>query len=181
MGYPLGVLALLRRHPSLLPSLAVVTYLVAVSATRDPAFGPRIFFGGAAAIVLAIFAGLVKERAFGTTLLALAVSIAVLIGHDPSPLLRVVALGVGGAAAIAARRAVALVPSLGGLAAREPTREWAGYVIVAVPWLIPVALTLARHPAANAVAIGAGPTAIVLFFGVLSKHRLDRRQELGTA
>lgn len=179
--YSRPVLALLRRHPSLLPALAAVSYLLAVSATHEGTFSPRVLFCAFTALALAILGATAKERPLQGTLFALAISVAVLLAREPTPVLSILALAAGALSSIAARRAITLVPSLGGLAARDTSPSWSSYVLAPIPWVIAIGLTIAKHSAAPAVALGAGPASIVLFFGTLSKHRLDRRHELGAA
>lgn len=156
-------------------------YLVAVSAAREGAFGPRVVGGAILALVLAGLAATQRPRLVGVALFAVAVVVAVVLGQAPSPVLEVVVLAAAAAAAVAARHAVHVVPSLGGLAAREQGAPWLGHAIAALPFAIAIGLVAARHPTATTVALFAGPTSVLATFGVLSKHRLDRRHELGAS
>ncbi len=176
-----AVLALLRRHPGLVPALAAVAYLVAVSASREGGMGPRIVGGALVAMVLAGLAATLRERVVGVALFAVACVVAIVLGKPPSPAIEIVALVAGAVGAVAARRAVHVVPSLGGLGARELGAAWPGYVVAALPYAIAIALVAAHHRTAETVALFAGPTAVLVAFGMLSKHRLDRRHELGAA
>lgn len=171
--------ALLRRHPALLPSVASVGYVVAVAVLRQ-GIGWRAFLQVVTALALALAAATTARRALGFALWGAALVLAASLGSPLASLGLTLAACLGGlTATLAARAALARIPGFGGMVAPRPHSLEVGLVVLAVPWAVAGVVAALRGPWASATVVGAALTSYALLLGIVVKHRLERRLELG--
>ena len=176
---PLRVFALLRRHPALLPSVASVGYVAVVAALRQ-GVGWRAFLHILVALGLAVAAATSARRTLAFALWGAGVTIAASLGTPLASFGLTLASCLGGlVATLAARAALARVPGFGGMVLPRPHSLSVGLAALAVPWVVAAVAAALRGSQVPAVVVGGALASYALLVGIVLKHRLERRLELG--
>ena len=170
---------LLRRHPALLPSVASVGYVATVAILRQGG-GWRAFLHVVVAMGLALAAAMASRRALAFAWWGAAVAVAASLGTPLVSFGLTLAACVGGlVATLSARVALARIPGFGGMVVPRDHSLPVGLVVLVVPWGVAGVAAFERGPWLEATVVGGALASYALLVGIVLKHRLERRLELG--
>ena len=154
-------------------------YVATVAALRQ-GVGWRAFFQIVLALGLASAAATTARRALGFAYWGAAVAVAASLGTPLASLGVTLAACLGGlVATLSARAALARVPGYGGMIVPRAHSLPVGLAALALPWIVAAVAAASRGPWAGGTVVGGALAAYAVLVGIVLKHRLERRLELG--